>query len=236
MTASQANVHLAALDYRAGRTTEAHERLSTVVEGSTNIPALLLSAEFLLLEERYDDALRRATAAIDADPRRARPHVLVGQIRAKQGEVTEAINSFEEALGLQPGDPGIARELARLYLRSGNAGFAVRFAQEALAGRPSDVEARLILSGALVADGQYDRAQEAIDQLKVAYPRLAPVRVQEGVLATRQGRHSSARAAFELALEIEPANMAAFNGLARLDLAANDLSGARRRANAWLAS
>ena len=62
-TAAQANVHLAALDYEAGRTADAHERLSVAVEASTNVPALLLSAELLLREERFDEALLRATAA-----------------------------------------------------------------------------------------------------------------------------------------------------------------------------
>ena len=236
MTAAQANVHLAAIDYEAGRTEDAHERLSIAVEGSTNVPALLLSAELLMREERYDEALSRATAAGEADPRHARPYVLIGQVRARQGEVASAIEAFEEALGLQPGDPFIARELSRLNLRAGHAERAVRFAQEAVAGRSSDVDAQLVLSGALLADGQYDRAAGVIEPLVTSHPRLVPARVQEGVLAASQGRSEAARTAFGLALELDPDNAAALNGLVRLDLAADDPGRARARANEWLES
>ena len=234
LTAPQANVHLAALDYEAGRTSDAHERLTVAVEGATNVQALLLSAELLLRDERYDEALGRASEAAEADPQQFRAQVLIGQIRAGQGHVTEAITAFENALGLQPGDAFIARELGRLHLRSGNAERAVRFAQEAVAGRPSDLEARLVLSGALTLNGQYDRAQEAVSALVAAHPRLVPARIQEGVLAARQGRPLVARAAFKLVLELDPDNAAAFNGLVRLDLANQDHSGARGRADAWL--
>ena len=130
----------------------------------------------------------------------------------------------------------IARELGRLNLRTGNTDRAVRFAQEAVAGSPSDVEAQLVLSGALLADGQYDRAAGVIEPLIATYPRLVPLRVQEGVLAMNQGQTGAARTAFGLALEIDPENMAALNGLLTLDLAGDDASSARARANEWLAS
>ena len=233
-TAAQANVHLAALDYESGRTSDAHERLSMAVEGATNVPALLLSAELLLREERYDEALGRATAAAEADPRQARAQVLIGHILGRQGDVAEALAAFENGLALQPGDPFIARELARLHLRLGNEERAVRFAQEAVVGRPSDVEAFLLLSGALLADGQYDRAAEVLNPLIGAYPRLVPVRIQEGVLAARQGRTDAARVALGRALELDPENAAALNELVRLDLAEDDASGARGRADEWL--
>ena len=235
-TAAQANVHLAALDYEAGRTADAHERLSVAVEASTNVPALLLSAELLLREERFDEALLRATAASEADPRQSRAHVLIGQVHSRRGDVADAIDSFEEALSLLPGDSAIARELGSLNLRAGNAERAIRFAQEAVAARPADVQARLVLSGALLADGQYDQAAEALDPILASYPRLVPARVQEGLLAARQGRTDAARAAFELALELDPDSAPAFNGLVSLDFAASDSNSARRRASEWLES
>ena len=236
MAAANADVRLAAIDYEEGRNDEAHERLSLAMERSTNVPALLLSAELLMREEQYDVALQRATAASQADPRHAGAQVLIGRIRAQAGGMAEAIRAYQEALSLRPGDPSISLELARLNLRSGNVAHALDFAQEAVAARPADVEARLMLSGALLADGQDDLAAEELERLATSYPRLAPVRVQQGLLAARLGRHADARKAFEHAVALDAENVAALNGLVSLDLVANDSEKALGRAVAWLES
>ena len=57
-----------------------------------------------------------------------------------------------------------------------------------------------------------------------------------GLLAARQGRRRDARKAFERALEFEPDNVAAVNGLVSLDLAADDSNAARSRVDEWLRS
>ena len=105
-----------------------------------------------------------------------------------------------------------------------------------MTARPSDVEARLVLSGALLADGQEELAGEELQRLAASYPRLAPVRLQQGLLAARQGRHSDARKSFELALQVDPKSETALKGLVSLDLAAGDSRAARGRADEWLGS
>ena len=73
-----AEMRLAALDYRQKRVPEAHARLDTVLKRAPNsAEALVMKAQWLLSENKVDEALDRAKAAVGADPQSASAHFIL---------------------------------------------------------------------------------------------------------------------------------------------------------------
>jgi predicted Zn-dependent protease len=74
------------MEYAAGRAGEAHKRLDDVLARQPrHSNALVLKAWFLLTEHRLDDALARAKAATEADPKSAQAQFMLGKIRHRGG-------------------------------------------------------------------------------------------------------------------------------------------------------
>ena len=68
-------------------------------------------AKFRMRE--YDDALSNLFEAVYLDPKDARGHSLIGEIRYRQGDLTEAVKEWEVASGLDPEDQGVKSQLAK---------------------------------------------------------------------------------------------------------------------------
>ena len=71
-TSADAEGRLAALDYAQGRVAEAHARLDAVLARTPNYaPGLVMKAQWLTRENKLDEALKAAQAAVAADPQSA---------------------------------------------------------------------------------------------------------------------------------------------------------------------
>jgi cytochrome c-type biogenesis protein CcmH/NrfG len=80
----------------------------------------------LALADRFDDAQKRAEAALSVDPNMADAHELIGGLYARSGRLADAARSYARAVELRP-------DSARAHLRLGN----VLVAQGDLAGAAS---------------------------------------------------------------------------------------------------
>ena len=80
----------------------------------------------LALADRFDDAQKRAEAALSVDPNMADAHELLGGLYARSGRLADAARSYARAIELRP-------DSARAHLRLGN----VLVAQGDLAGAAS---------------------------------------------------------------------------------------------------
>ena len=66
---AEAEMRLAALEYVQGRVPDAHKRLDAVLARAPNYaPGLVMKAQWLSRENKLDEALGRAKAAVAADP------------------------------------------------------------------------------------------------------------------------------------------------------------------------
>ncbi len=214
-----ADVRLAAIDYEAGRTAEAHERLDGILARVPNNAAVLVTkAQWLMEENRLDESLDRARAAVVADPQSAAAQFALAAIHARRGEVSEASRAYTEVLRINPRAVPAQVQLSRLSLTTGDRAGAVQYAERAKLAEPSNLDARVALARSLVAAGNLTRAETEVAALVEAAPDAAVVHIVRGTLLARRNDTAAARAAFERSLQLAPGSIDALGGLTFLDL------------------
>jgi Tfp pilus assembly protein PilF len=88
----------------------------------------------------------------------------------------------------------------------------------------------------LIANNQLEQAQKTVAVLVKALPDAAPVQAAVGTVALARKDVAGARQAFARAIELDPANFEALNGLIRLDFAEKKSEAARARVDRQLAA
>jgi len=210
-----------ALDYAEGRVPEAHKRLDAVLARVPNLtPVLVMKAQWLTTENKLDEALDRAKAAVAADPLSAPAHFALGVVHDRRRETLEAANSYTEVLRLNPRAAAAQVELSRLSLRSGDGATALKYAQEARQAEPSSLDARVALARSLIAAGNLSRAEADVSELLKLAPNAPVVHAVNGTLLASKNNAAAAKAAFDRALELSPGFLEALGGLTYLDLVA----------------
>jgi len=63
-------------------------------------------ASYLLKSKQYDKAAAEAMAILEKDPKHVGALVLLGDVRAGQGNCTEAVTSYDAALAIEPANAG----------------------------------------------------------------------------------------------------------------------------------
>jgi len=231
-----AEMRLAAIDYRAGRLPEAHKRLDGVLARVPNNSSVLATkARWLTAEGKLDEALERAKAAVAADQQSASAHFALAAVYDRRLDVTNAITSYNEVLRLNPRAVAAQVELSRLSLSTGDRKGAVEFAERARQAEPSSLEARVALARSLIAAGNLTRAQTEVAALLQAAPNAAVVHAVHGMLLASQKNPGAARTAFDRSLQLSPGFLEALGGLTVLDLQAKNPAQAIARLEAEIA-
>ncbi len=136
------------------------------------------------------------------------------------GEMTPALEAYEAALALKPGDPELLCGLARLAGRMDMANQALALWSQVLEVDPSRLEA-LDGRGRTLADlHRYDEAVEALRSAILAHPHEARFWNTLGLVLNQQGDSLAALTFFDEAVRLEPAFAAALynRGDVRFDL------------------
>jgi tetratricopeptide (TPR) repeat protein len=218
------------------RTAEAHQRLDGVLGRiSTYTPALVQKAQWLLAEDKLDEALARAQAAVASDSESATAHFALARVQDRRRDVADAVASYREVLRLNPRAVAAQVELSRLTLAGGDRDAALRHAEEARRIEPANVAARVALARTLLSRGDLSRAQVEIAELQRALPDAAVVHALNGNLQTRRGEFAAARQSFERAQQLAPGSIDAIAGLVGLDLQAKQVAAAVARIDGEIA-
>src|SRR5262249_24552112 len=126
---ADAEAMLASMDYDEGRRQEGHARLDKLL---ARVPkdarALAMKAQWLAREQKLDEALERAKAAVAADSQSAPAQFALGLVHDVRQELPDAIKAYSEALRLNPRAAAAQVELSRLNLAMGNREAALRYA------------------------------------------------------------------------------------------------------------
>lgn len=231
--ASAASTRLAALDRAAGHSDEAYKRVETIlVSDPKQLQAMLLKTDFLLADGKLDDAVKVATAAVEAHHDAVGAYFALGRAQAARRQTDAAIAAYQEAVRLNPLATNAKVALARLQLAAGRTESSVGLADEALKAEPQNADARLVRVQALIRRGELARAQVDLDVLKAKYPGSPAVHIQLGMLLGRKRQFPEARQEFERALQLQPDSLEAIGGLVALDLSTQRPDEARARVEA----
>lgn len=231
-----AESRLAALDYAQGRATEAHARLDALLVKMPNLtPALVMKSRWLTSENKLDEALASAKAAVSADAQSVPAQFALAVVHDRRREVAEAITAYTEVLRLNPRATAAQVELSRLKLVSGDREGALRLAEEAKQTEPTSGAARLAVARSLIASGDLARAETEIATLLKAGPNNAAVHSLDGTLQATKRNFEGARRSYGRALELQPGFVEALGGLTFVDIQTKQLPAARARVDAEIA-
>lgn len=132
------------------------------------------------------------------------------------GRIAEAIDAYRRALALNPQAPNSWYNLARLQRQAGQPEAALASYDEALSRGISEAEEVHLNRGVIYADdlGSSDAAEAELDRALALNPRYLPAWLNLGNLHEDRGDREAARAAYQQALAIAPADTMALARLA----------------------
>lgn len=227
---------LALAQWQAGRRVEAYMTLSRGIRTFGESADLhLQEGMFLAAEERYEEARERFCAAVRADGRRADARRLLALTHAASGRVREAVEEFQRAFELAPGDLMLGVQLAMSAKAAGEAGIKVRIALPGgLAAEDTQdlpalarsvleqddlVDALLALPNGPMDDQMYTTLLRAIRAAIEIRPEFADLRLKASRVCERLGLAEEAVSEARLAAQINPRYAAALVQLGRLEAA-----------------
>jgi tetratricopeptide (TPR) repeat protein len=224
-----ATTRLAVIEYGEGQKTKGHTLLEkALAKEPRNAIALSMKARMLLSDNKVDEALDAANAAVTADPRSPEAQLILGRVHLTREERDDARKAFNEALKLGPAGIEAELELARLHLGRGEIDTAIGYAQQGVKASPNNLEAQLLLVQSMASRSD-DRgeAAAALGQVITRFPRAPQVYNMAGSLALKRNDSKLAKKAWDRALELDPNNADALGGIASLYAADN------KKAEAW---
>jgi Flp pilus assembly protein TadD len=106
------------------------------------------------------EALRPLALIAAADPRDWRVRSALGAALDQLGRFTEARQAYQEALAIEPNDPGVLTNLGVSHLMEGDPAGAEPFLRQAMAQPNAPAESRQNLAIAVALQGRFDEAQQ----------------------------------------------------------------------------
>lgn len=222
--AAGATVRRAAIELETGSTANARRLIDTALKKRPGGEAWAVNAQVLEREGKPDEALTAAHTAIDLDPTLATAHYVIGTIELERGHLDDAEAAFREVLRQQRLMAQATLQLARTKLAAGRADEAIALAEAA----GPDLDARLTLARALVADGQSARARSELLRLEAGHAASPEPAILLGSLELGGGDVQQARAHATRALAIAPNAAEALLLAARTALASEDQAEAEK--------
>ena len=180
-----------------------------------------MKAQWLTKENKLDEALDRAKAAVAADPQSATAHFALAVVHDRRREVADATKSYSEVLRLNPRATAAQVALSRLSLTSGDDTAALRYAEEARRSEPSN-PGRPRGAGAEPHCRRKSGARGNRNRRACSSRRQTPPWCTRSTERSKRARAMPPRrgSSFERALELSPGFLEALGGLTYLDLQA----------------
>jgi predicted Zn-dependent protease len=202
----------------AGRTEAAWRADLSGIHASSRDPELLKAAA-AMNDGRLDDAAALVAARLDRTPEDASACRLLGEIRWRQGRMTEALTHVERAVEYAPGFD-LAREfLVRLLLQTNRLPEALVLAETLGASPVKSPGHDLIKASVLVRLGDQAAAQAIYERLLALRPDQPQVWQNLGHVLKTRGQQADAIHAYRQAVTRQPTMGEAWWSLANLKTA-----------------
>jgi tetratricopeptide (TPR) repeat protein len=214
-TDAEAYNNLALLLIQSDRAQEAIAHLKKAIELKPDYFEAYNNLGLALLQLGRDtEAVAQYRTALKIDQDRSNGRALAERERvvltnlgialSNAGQLQEAVDSFQAALALTPGDPFYQDNLAGALARVGRFPEAREHAEAALHLQPNDADAHYTLGMALAGIGDVDGATKQFEQAIRIRPKFVEAYNDLGELFRRTNRPQQAIKQFQAALKIDP--------------------------------
>jgi len=142
--------------------------------------------------------------------------VLLGSLALAEGNVREARAEVTRALTLAPDSADALMLAARTAISEGDTASAEQYLTRAVAAPRNSFDAHRMLADLYVSRGDLARAEKTLEQYIDQHDDAAAARTALGIVLQAANRPDAARAAYEQAIALDPADSLASARLARL--------------------
>jgi tetratricopeptide (TPR) repeat protein len=223
--------------FMMGRRGEAQKAIDEgLAREPRNALALSMKARLLLADQRPEEALVAAKAAVNADNHLAEASLTVGRIQLALRDPEAARLAFAEALAADPDLLPAQLELIDLHRRRHELDAALRFAEDAVRQHPQSLPAKLArLKILIMTSNQMGRAESEARALLAKYPNSPDVHVAMATYHMDLGDAAGARQEYQRALALNAGSLDALTGLVSIDILSKQMGDAKARVETQLA-
>lgn len=156
------------------------------------------------------NAINASTAAINYDPNNYLNFASTANIYESlleinvEGSYEQAIAFYEEALKLNPKNPGIYLDMARTAFKSGQNDVAREYISESLKIKPQFANAAFLLSQIQISEDNIPEAIRSVEASIALQPNNSNLYFQLGLLRYNENDYQGAIASFERAVILSP--------------------------------
>ncbi|HQQ69338.1 MAG TPA: PEP-CTERM system TPR-repeat protein PrsT, partial [Alicycliphilus sp.] len=184
-------------------------------------PAIGVLAVIDNSEKRPDEARARVEAAIKRQPGNIQAYQLLLELRATNGaDKAELAGILRRAVDAAPNNPVPRQMLAEHYLRTGEPKEALAVAQSATTALPDNMQLLDVLGRAQVANGEHNQAQSSFNRMAALQPQSPLPYLRMATAYLMAGDQAAAGDKLRKALELDPRQLEAQQGLVSLAMAA----------------
>jgi tetratricopeptide (TPR) repeat protein len=195
---------------------------------TNSLEYLELAAQSLLLQRRYEDALRTIEKALSRKPEEFRYLLIQGRIQQELGAHPSAIRSFLLAQKAQPNSPEVYFLIGMSFFIEEEHDRADRHFRHVLQIQPSNHKALFMLGVLHAYRNELKEAGALFAQAVEAQPANAHYRLHWGVLLDRDNKSADALEEVRRAVELAPENAFAQYHLGRLHADRGEMEPARK--------
>lgn len=220
--------------YSLGQREKAKPYLEGLLRAQPGHPVSKVLANIYLAERNVDRAVEALDAYLRANPTDSQAMLLLASAHMSQGRHARATQIMQDALKTSD-QPQLRTALGLSLVGGARYGQAVKELEAVFTKDPKQLQAGYALGSIYVQSGQSANALRVVETLNNAHPKNAGVLNLLGAARRAKPDLAGARAAFQAALEVDPAFTSAQVNLARLDIDAKAYSKAGERLNASFA-
>ena len=178
---------------------------------------LIASGNLAEAAGRLPEACAAYRAAIDAAPRYAPAHLNLGIGLESAGDAAGALQSYEQALALDPANPYVNYNLGKLLCALEYPERAERLLRSALECKPALAEANVMLADLYDTQGNHRAAAAELEAALEHRPQYVGALCNYAAVLRKMGRWNDAESALRRAVNAEPdGNIDALNALGGL--------------------